>query len=168
MYGQWFRLPAIKMRTAKLDLTWAMELADKAEETEEAAGDTIPLAQRQRLSTDKAWNAFDYLLRRKDFPVSIVFGEEAFPGLDEESDEWGYGPPGYLTPEQVRLAASALSALTPADLVEGITVADLVAEDLYPASDHEMLEWGADQLPDAQIWFAAAAEAGDAVICWID
>jgi hypothetical protein len=62
-------------------------------------------------------------LGRVGFPVDIVRGEEEIPG----ADDFGYTPPRYLSPERVRVAATALGPL-PADvLVRGVTMADLAA-----------------------------------------
>lgn len=129
-----------------------------------------PPAERS-ISTDKNWAGFDYLLRRHGFPVDIVFGEETFPGTtpgDEFSEgTWGYGPPTYLTPERVAEAARALAALSPADLIRGVTPDEVTAADRYSFHPDDLLEVAAE-LPAAQRLFTAAAEAGDAVLCWLD
>lgn len=47
-----------------------------------------------------------FLLARAEFPVNVIHGEEPFA----EDEDWGYGPPRYLRPERVQLAAEALRA----------------------------------------------------------
>jgi hypothetical protein len=46
----------------------------------------------------QTWDLLGFLLRRSAFPVDIVHGEEPLA-----ADDWGYGPPQYLTPDRVRL-----------------------------------------------------------------
>lgn len=74
-----------------------------------------PGDRARRFDTDKMWHALDFLLRRIGFPVDVVFGEEEIPG----AENWSYGPPRCLTPEQVRTAAEAFAATPSARLTEG-------------------------------------------------
>ncbi|MFD6039307.1 DUF1877 family protein [Streptomyces griseoincarnatus] len=69
----------------------------------------LPWDQARCFDTDKMWHALDFLLRRVGFPVDVVFGEEEIPG----ADDWSYGPPRCLTPDQVRTAAEAFAATPP-------------------------------------------------------
>jgi hypothetical protein len=141
-----------------------------AELSEAEHGDARDWADRRLFGTDKAWHALDYLLTRKDFPLSIVFGEEPF---DDDSDnaeaDWGYGGPRYLTPKQVHQAAVALAALTEDDLIDGVDPADLQSAGIYPTiwDRPNELPWVASYPPDVKSYFGAAAKAGDAIICWI-
>lgn len=171
MYGEWMRLSAAELAHAKEDLVWLESVVDAQDEADQRSDDEIEVGSRRRFGTDKAWHALQYLLARRSFPVDIISGEEAFVE-DEESGEgdWGYGPPRYLTPEQVRAAASAMVGLTPAALIEGIDRTDLKVEDIYPSiwdRPDESLEWVADYLPVVAEYFSAAATAGEAVVCWI-
>ncbi|MEV4628807.1 YfbM family protein [Micromonospora sp. NPDC049523] len=165
MNGNWLRVTPAELARAKDDLEWAYELA-------EAAGEA---ADDRSSGTGKAWQALDFLLRRRGFGVPIVEGAAAFvdPSDDDfaESDQdWGYGPPSYLTPEQVASAAAELATITPEDLIRGVDPAELQHAEIYP--NHwdrpDELVWVAHFLPDARRFFATAARRGAAVICWID
>ncbi|MFI9601946.1 DUF1877 family protein [Streptomyces sp. NPDC052043] len=60
-----------------------------------------------------------FLLRRVSFPVDIVHNEEELSGADD------WGPPRYLTPEQVRTAAAALAATPSHTWIGSVTVREL-------------------------------------------
>ncbi|RKN49860.1 DUF1877 family protein [Micromonospora costi] len=176
MYGSWLRVSPAELARAGEDLDWAYDLARRVEDAEEAERPADP-----RFSgTDKAWHALDFLLDRRGFPVSIVSGEQWFVALpddweaaqeiltDPETD-WGYGPPRYLTPEQVAEAATALADLTGAALIDGVDPAELQRAEIYPAvwDRPGELDWVAHFLPHVREYFTAAAKNGDAVICWV-
>lgn len=67
-------------------------------------------------------------------------GEEPFA----EDEDWGYGPPRYLRPERVQLAAEALRATSYAQLISGVDPAELTRAEVYPLgwSEADSLEWG--------------------------
>jgi hypothetical protein len=175
MNGNWMRVSPAELERAKEDLDWAHDLAEAARNGEDEARWT---------STGKAWNGLDFLLDRLGFEVPIVLGAESFvelPDVEPDSDEmfdflddldddWGYGPPSYLTPAQVAAAAAQLDGLTGEDLVRGVDPAELKRAEVYPDvwDRPGELSWVAHHLPDVQRFFAGAAEAGDAVICWLD
>ena len=174
MYGQWLRVSSAELDRAKVDLPWAYDLAQQVEETESTPGqhlDPPDAAGRRSFGTDKTWHALAYLLARREFPVSIIFGEETFvDDPDDPEADWGYGAPTYLTPDQVRRAAGALAALTEEDLLDGVQAGDLQREEIYPDvwdRGPEELQWAVCHLPWVKVYFQAAAKDGDAVICWI-
>ncbi|WP_309505769.1 DUF1877 family protein [Streptomyces pyxinae] len=68
------------------------------------------------------------MLRRAGFPVDVVHREAELPG----SPDWGHGPPGVLTPDQVRTAAEAFATTTPEALIAEVTPSDLAAARTYP------------------------------------
>ena len=163
MNGNWLRVTPAELRRALDDLSWADEHAEQLVEAEDARWS----------GSGPTWHVLDFLLERRGFPVLLALGEEAFveeADEDDESSDWGYGPPRYLTPEHVATAATALSGLTEDDLLAGVTPDLLERAELYPNhwSDEADLRWAVHFLPDARRFFAAAAEAGDAVICWLD
>ncbi|WBB68589.1 YfbM family protein [Micromonospora sp. WMMD812] len=176
MYGSWLRVSEAELARAKDDLDWAYGLAERVSEAE----DDDPPGDPRCSGTDKAWHALQFLLDRRDFPVSIVYGEESFIDLPDDPEEaldvieasgadWGYGPPGYLTPAQVVEAAAALAELTEEDLVGGVDPAELQRAEIYPTvwDRPGELAWVAHFLPGVRDYFIAAAKNGDAVICWI-
>lgn len=174
MNGNWLRVSPDELEHARTDLDWAHRLA-----TTERDGDS-----ERWTSTDKAWNGLDFLLDRLGFEIPLVLGAESFvelPDAEPDSDEmfdflenleddWGYGPPSYLTPIQVAAAASQLATLTEDDLIRDVDPSELNRAEIYPGTwerPGELL-WVVLYLPDVQSFFAAAAKDGDAVICWLD
>jgi Domain of unknown function (DUF1877) len=183
MYGNWLRVTPAEVQRAMNNPRW---------------GAVVDQSQERRLGSDKTWHALSYLLDRKGFPVNLVFGEHSLadghtPGagltgfdsesagdgfdepdlameLEESALEWGYGPPGILTPQEVRIAAEALVQLQPDDLIRGVDAADLDSAEIYPHvwDSPEELEWAVHLVPDIKEYFGVAATSGDAVLCWID
>ncbi|MGN9806307.1 DUF1877 family protein [Micromonospora sp. L32] len=172
MNGNWLRVTPAELARAKDDLGWAYDFAQAAMDGE---GERVD-------GTGKAWHAFDFLLERQGVELPIVYGAEAFvetPDAEDEDEDaiagdpehdWGYGPPRYLTPEQVAEAAATLDGLTEDDLSRGVDQAELERADIYPQvwDRPDQLSWVTHHLPYAQRFFAAAAREGDAVICWLD
>ncbi|GAA4537780.1 hypothetical protein GCM10023097_01190 [Streptomyces collinus] len=80
-----------------------------------------------------------FLLARTGFPVNVIHGEEPFA----EDEDGGYGPPRYLRPERVRLAAEALRATSYAQLISDVEPAELTSTEVYPLgwSEPASLEW---------------------------
>ncbi|MBA2806211.1 YfbM family protein [Streptomyces sp. KM273126] len=99
-------------------------------------------------------------------PEDIVHGEQLIPG----ADDWGYGPPCYLTPERVRIAAESLPSTSFETLVQGVTPEELSQADVYPQiwSDLSALDYVRHHHESLSPFFAAAAEEGDAVLVWLD
>jgi hypothetical protein len=67
------------------------------------------------------------------------------------------------------VAAAALDALSAEDLLTGVQQPDLAAANIYPAvwDRPGELEWAVSYFDEAKTFFEAAADAGDAVLCWI-
>ena len=129
-------------------------------------GSDDPPGRARLYSTDKAWHLLDYLLERVSFPVGVVYGEHVL----YKAQAWGYGPALYLKPDRVRYAANALDAMPYSQLVQGVTLADLSAANVYPSiwDEEDAIEWGRYYYERLTAFFGAAADAGDAVLCWID
>ncbi|GAA2372349.1 hypothetical protein Cme02nite_00640 [Catellatospora methionotrophica] len=168
--GNWLRVTPAELEHAKDDLDWAYACAREASDD----------ADRTH-STGKAWHSLAYLLDRCGLGIPIVSGAEQF--IDESVGEvenehgylawevdWGYGPPRYLTPEQVAVAAAELAAISGDDLIRGVDQAELVQAEIYPDvwDRPDELPWAAHHLPGVKQFFASAAKDGDAVICWLD
>jgi Domain of unknown function (DUF1877) len=116
------------------------------------------------LSLDKAWDALGYLLEEAtDGTIDVVRGGAPI-GKDEE---FGFGPPRYLTPEEVRQAADMLRR-TPFDrLAAHYDAGQLRAAEIYPRG----WDWDAGQLRALQRYFeelmeffAVAAAHGDGML----
>jgi hypothetical protein len=100
-----------------------------------------------------------------------VFGAAGFVNEAAHPDvNWGYGPPNYIAPAQVAAAAAQLAGLTEQDLIEGVDPAELTEAELYPMidwTDPDELRLPTQYLGEAKRFFADAANADDAVICWV-
>jgi hypothetical protein len=161
MIGEYARLTPAELKRAIDDPGWAQEYVevlaevgwDKHKET-------------RCHDVDKAWDTLGFLLRRIEFPVDIVQGEQEIPGVDD----WGYGPPRYLTPERVKAAAAALGALSSEALVRGVTEAELVKAELYPnipGKELRLLTFAARHYDGLVPYFQAAAADGHAIVVWL-
>ncbi|MFJ8229251.1 DUF1877 family protein [Streptomyces sp. NPDC094448] len=128
MNGIHLRLTPAELDRALREPHWAQEFAEELLEAESDRGRPASTARSHRTGT--AWHGLDFLLRRHGFPVDVVHGEEEIP----DAEEWGYGPPRFLSPERVRAAADAFAGLSPGALVAGVTAADLSAAEVYPVS----------------------------------
>lgn len=165
MIGEYARLTSAELDRAVQDPHWAREFIDEL--IDSAQDEETSAAPPRCLDIDKAWDTLRFLLRRIDFPIDIVHGEVAIPG----AEDWGYGPPRYLTPEQVRTASAALAA-TPGDvLIRGVTTEQLAQADLYPGvtdDDEEWLSYVVGHFEVLVPFFQAAAGADDAIVVWLD
>ncbi|MDN5382734.1 DUF1877 family protein [Streptomyces sp. LB8] len=82
---------------------------------------------------------------------------------------WGCGPPRYLRPERVRLAARTLRTLTHDLLISGVTPADLTRARVYPFIWDEpgTLARERHRYDGLVQFFEAAAAADDALLVWL-
>lgn len=170
MYGEWIRLTPAELERAQEDLDWAHRYALAQSKAESENGEELLVAQRRSFGSDKTWHALLFLLARRDFPIDIITGEWFFTeDTEDESQYWGYSPPGFLQPEEVQRASAALAELTAEDLIRGVDQAELEAAEVYPSvwGRPGELEWAVCHFPYVKEYFAAAAKDGDAVVCWI-
>lgn len=171
MIGEYVRVTAAQLDRAVKDPQWASDFIDElieAELTDETAeGGQGASTQSRSLDIDKAWGALGFLLRRRDFPVDIVQGEEAIPG----AEDWGYGPLRYLTPAQVKVAATALAGLSGEDLIAGVSAQELARADVYPRVIWERgqsLDYVREHFATLVPFFQVAALEGEAMLIWLD
>jgi hypothetical protein len=162
MNGEYLRITPAELLSAIKDPEWVWAHADEIIDREDES-EPLP-AEARHLTTHKAWHAIDFLLHRAAFPVDIVIGEEEFT-----DEDWGYGPPRYLTPEQVNLAAEALSGASYDELIQGLDPAELTAAEIYPEiwDSPEELQWVRGWYEPILPFFTAAAKDGDAMLLWI-
>ncbi|MFL9658460.1 YfbM family protein [Streptomyces sp. PB17] len=164
MIGEYLRVTAAELGRATREPGWALDLVEQIQDAEE---ETEPApADVRHFSTYKAWDMLRFLMARVEFPVNVIQGEEPFA----ENEEWGYGPPRYLRPERVKLAAEALRATSYDQLLRGVDPAELTSAEVYPLGWGEpgALECGRHWYDDLTQFFVAAAGADDAVIVWLD
>ncbi|MEU6848656.1 YfbM family protein [Actinacidiphila alni] len=168
MIGEYARLTPAELDRVLEDPDWAQEFVEERIEHETATDG--PEGAARTLDIDKSWDMLGHLLRRLDFPVDVVHGEAAVEG----ADDWGYGPPCYLTADRVRTAAEAMAALPGAVLVKGVTATELDEAELYPtagtdgAGAAEWLDYVVHHYDALAAFFTAAARAGDAMLVWLD
>jgi hypothetical protein len=148
------------------------EFGGEPEEDDEGPPPSQQLQDEGRLrlfTTYKAWNVLAYLLERADCPVDVIYGEESFT---EDDDDWGYGPPRYLPPDRVHLAARVLAGYDYSTLAAGVTDEELHDAKVYPvpepSSAFDEVSWAREWFDPMVAFFIAAAADGDAVICWLD
>ncbi|MEV5845837.1 YfbM family protein [Streptomyces sp. NPDC051985] len=164
MIGEYLRVTAAELDRAIQDPDWALDFVEEVQDAEEES-ETAP-AEARHFSTYKTWDMLRFLLARAEFPVNVIHGEEPFA----EDDDWGYGPPRFLRPERVRLAAEALRAATYMQLINGVDPAELTSAEVYPLgwSEPGALEWGRHWYDGLTQFFEAAAGMDDAVLVWLD
>ncbi|WP_330457908.1 YfbM family protein [Streptomyces sp. NBC_00820] len=164
MIGEYLRVTAAELDRAIQDPDWALDFVEEVQDAEE---ETEPApAEARHFSTYKTWDMLRFLLARAEFPVNVIHGEEPFA----EDEDWGYGPPKYLRPERVRLAAKALRAVSYAQLISSVDPAELTSAGVYPLrwSEPGALEWGRPWYGDLTQFFEGAARVDDGMLVWLD
>ncbi|MEV0681740.1 YfbM family protein [Actinosynnema sp. NPDC050436] len=155
MIGNHLRLTLAELDRALEDPAWVGELVDGVDEDD------------ARLhSTGKAWHALAFATGRRGFPVDVVRGEHDVPGAEDR----GYGPPRYLTRDEVWDAARFAARTDPGALLGDLTPEDLVAAEVYPVSwwaDEDALHLLAGEYAELSRFLRSAARSGDAVLTWI-
>lgn len=160
--GEYLRVTPAQLERAVRDPEWALDHADEVREAEDQP--ESPSTASRYYSTYKAWDLIRFLLARTGMPVDIIHGEEPFT-----EEDWGYGPPRYLHPEHVQLAAHTLRTCTYDQLIEGVSPDDLTRAEVYPLGwDVGMLGWGRHWYDGLTHFFEATATAGDAMLVWLD
>ncbi|MFE1832459.1 YfbM family protein [Streptomyces sviceus] len=164
MIGEYLRVTAAELDRAIQDPNWALDFVEAVQDSEEES-EPAP-AEARHFSTYKTWDLLRFLLARAEFPVNVIHGEEPFA----EDEDWGYGPPKYLRPERVRLAAEALRATSYAQLISGVDPAELSSAEVYPLgwSEPNSLEWGRPWYDGLTQFFEVVARADDAMLVWLD
>lgn len=163
MNGEYVRVTPEELARARKDPEWALGLVEEIQDAQEE--DEPTPAEARHFTTHQTWDLLGFLLRRRAFPVDIVHGEEILAG-----DDWGYGPPRYLTPDRVQLAADALRQITYRQLTHGVDHQELTEAGVYPLmwDSPTSLEWADDLFSPLTAFFRAAASAGHAVLVWLD
>ncbi|MGW6414106.1 YfbM family protein [Streptomyces sp. NPDC055055] len=163
MNGEYLRVTAAELERALTEPEWALEFAEAIQDAQD--DDQTAAFEARHFTTHQTWHFLSFLLHRSAFPVDIVHGEETIV-----ADDWGYGPPRYLTPDRVGLAASTLRRMSYDRLVLDVDPAELVKAEIYPQiwDAPAALDWASDVFTPLTEFFQGAAAAGDAVLIWID
>ncbi|MEU8760159.1 YfbM family protein [Streptomyces sp. NPDC048659] len=164
MNGEYLRVTPKQLARALKDPEWALDFAEEIQDTQD--DDSTAAAEALYFTTHQTWHLLDYLLTRSAFPVDIVHGEATLG----DADDWGYGPPRYLTADRVRLAADTLARTTYDHLIHGVDHSELAAADVYPRiwDSPASLEWARDLFTPWTEFFRAAADDGHAMLIWLD
>jgi hypothetical protein len=136
---------------------------DYADELADGGDEDLPAEQSRSLDTDKTWDAMAFLLHRAGEPaVDVVRG-----GIRLTDDEWGYGPPRYLTPEQVSRAASDLDAMPFYRLALQFDPDQMT--ELYPGiwHDHDSLSYLRGWYERLTTFFRLAAADRDGMVIFL-
>ena len=164
MIGEYLRVTPTQLDRARQDPQWALELAEQIQDAQEE--DQPTPGQGRHYSTYQTWDLLGFLLRRAGFPVDIVHGEEPFA----QEDDWGYGPPTFLTAHRVQAAADALTDMRYDDLIADVDYRELVKAKVYPQGwdSPNSFEWARDWFENLKTFFHTSASQGDAMLIWID
>ena len=138
-----------------------------------------PVDDHERLfDLTNSWMAVHYLLTgeitfalQSSTPPPLVY--VVMGGTPISDEDVGYGPPRYLTPEQVKEAADALQCLRSEDLRGRFDLAAYNAAKGYPRMTAsgwrpEDVEVLLEDYEDLKTFFQEAAKSGDALLLWSD
>jgi hypothetical protein len=123
------------------------------------------------LDIDKTWHAIHFTLNGKAWE-----GEEplflAIMGGKEIGEDIGYGPARYLTLDQVKSVATALTRIPPETFSKQFNQAALDAAEIYPEiwvrDGDDGLAYVLEYYTQLQSFYQAAAERGDAALLYIN
>ena len=129
-------------------------------------GDSEP---ENHIDLDKSWHAIHFTLNGKAWDGEGPLSHVILGGI-EIGEDIGYGPARYLTPDQVQVAASALSVVTPEVFRSQFSPSALTAAEIYPEiwQDGDGLEYVQDYYSDLRDFYLAAGERGDAVLIYLN
>ena len=91
-------------------------------------------------------------------------------GGTEIGADRGYGPARYLTPEEVREVADALSKITAEQLLERFDPGTMDRLEVYPGDwegEPENREWLADAFSEVSAFYSGVAARGNAVLLYL-
>ncbi len=161
MNGEYLRVTPAELDRALKDPEWAWDLAEETQDAQAEGDPARAPAEARHFTTHQTWHLLSFLLQRSAFPVDVVHGEEPLA-----SDDWGYGPPQYLTPERVQLAADTLHRTTYDQLIQGVDPSELAKAEVYPQiwDSPASLEWASDLFTPLTAFFCGAASAGHAML----
>jgi hypothetical protein len=151
-----------ELRTVPAALLPALQGKDKAARV--AAMTTV--MDSDGVSLDKAWNGLGYLLG--NFCTVDPMGGEPVFGVDP-----GYGPPGLLTPDEVRACARELAAIDERALRKAYDPEEMAADEIYPsiwdrAEERESnLTWLLEVFREVRTFYQDAAQRGDGVLYFL-
>ncbi|MFI2365182.1 DUF1877 family protein [Promicromonospora sp. NPDC019610] len=164
MIGEYMRLAPHDLGLTLADPESTRDLIDELWDLEDEGADP----DARLMDVDKAWHGLAFVLERAGVSTAAVHGDAQVPG----ADDWGYGPPSWLSVERVAELSAALRGLDVDAVVGAVPAAVLVAAEVYPlglwAADSDWQGYLAGHLKRLTDFFAEAADAGMGVLVWID
>jgi len=145
-------------------------LRQDPDEIEEVLYGTLKQPADRALDIDKSWHAIHFLLTGKAWEGPLPLRNVVLGGTLLGSLDLGYGPARYLTPDEVRDCAAALSAISSDDLAARFDLAALSKAQIYPQAwrnHNDELEYILDYYRQLVAFFTQAAGAGDAMLTYI-
>ena len=118
------------------------------------------------LSLEKAWHGLHYLLAGDVWGGS---GHRAFllMGGTEQGEDFGYGPPRYFDPQEVRSISNAINGISDDDLWSNFDANQMTTDDIYPGiwdePEDDLQEEYLDYFHMLKKFLTAAAEKGEAL-----
>jgi hypothetical protein len=162
MIGEYMRLAPQDLDKALSDPAWIRDLIDELWDSQSAGGEP----DMRLMDINKAWHGLAFALGRAGVSTAAVYGDEPVPG----ADDWGYGPPSWLTVERVAEVSAALSGLDAEQTIDAVPLAAFVDAETYPAmwTQPDAKDYLASHLKQLTTFFAEAADAGMGMLMWID
>ncbi len=117
------------------------------------------------LSLEKSWHSLHYLLTGVTGEAPPPLGNAILGGTPIGNDI-GYGPARFLTPEQVREVAAALSDLKIEQLAQRFDA--ISSANIYACPDEDEFEDVRHYFQQIVRYYADAAARGNAMVLWVD
>lgn len=122
------------------------------------------------IDVDKAWHGIHYLLAGDSWGGEPPLGNVVLGGT-EIGDDVGYGPPRYLTADEVQAAAEALKPITPQMFRARYDASKLSMNDIYPQiwddADDDAAGYLTNWFETLREYFFDAATKGHAMIKYL-
>lgn len=163
MIGEYMRLAPQDLDKALSDPAWIRDLIDELWDSQSAGGEP----DMRLMDIDKAWHGLAFALGQAGVSTAAIYGYEPVPG----TDDWGYGPPAWLSVERVAEVSAALSGLDAEQTIDAVPLAALVDAETYPTgiwTQPDAKDYLASHLKQLTTFFAEAADAGMGMLMWID
>jgi hypothetical protein len=124
------------------------------------------------LDVDKAWHGIHFLLTGEAGGGALPLRNAVLGGTKLGDVDVGYGPARFLTPDEVKKVAEALSNISEDDLRAGYDPSALEAAEIYPTiwerEGDEALEYLMDNYVELVEFFQEAARCGDAMLLYLN
>ena len=124
------------------------------------------------LDIDKSWDGILFLLNGKgssdiNHPLTkILFPEQ----IIDDALDFGYGPPQYLTSEQVQELNNTIALIKAEDLRAKYDSVHMTKSQIYPSiwdNAEQTITFLIDSFKDLQLFYAQASKEGEAIITFL-